>query len=504
LTIDDASGKITEKLSAVPGILLLAVCGLLLQGYHPGAEDDAVYLAAIKFRLDPALFPHDRQFFLLQLQATLYDRLMAGLVRLLHLPVAVVLLAAQVAAIALLLYGCLRLARRFFATPAAQWCAVAMVVALFQLPVAGTALFLVDPQLHPRTLATALILLAADCILAHRSPWACVLLVVAAGFHPIMAAFGISFCAVLFVVRGFSAQPARAAGFAAAPPLGWLLDKPTPAWQAATGTRRYIYLSRWEWYEWLGAVAPLLLLELARRWAERRQRRALAQVCAALEIYAAFQLGVALLISAVPALQRLLPLQPMRFLHLVYLLGALIAGGVLGELLLKARPLRWAAVFAPLACAMFVFARSLAPATPHVELPGINTGMRSPNAWQQAFAWTAANTPKDAYFALDPGLMALPGEDYHGFRALAGRSTMADAVKDSAVAMQVPRLAPEWQAQVTALNGFENFTAADFARLTRDFGVTWTVLPAGREVGFDCPYKNAAVEVCRLPAVNSP
>jgi len=48
----------------------------------------------------------------------------------------------------------------------------------------------------------------------------------------------------------------------------------------------------------------------------------------------------------------------------------------------------------------------------------------------QAFDWAKHNTPVDSLFALDPRYMELPGEDYHGFRALAERSVLADDLKD--------------------------------------------------------------------------
>jgi hypothetical protein len=265
------------------------------------------------------------------------------------------------------------------------------------------------------------------------------------------------------------------------------------------GTRHYIFLFRWEWYEWLGAIAPAMLLAWCWQWARRQRRTTLARVAVALVGYSIFQLAFAVVVSAVPEFVRVLPLQPMRFLHLVYLLGLVIAGGLLGEFVLRNVKWRWAAVFLPLAAVMFMVQQDLSPATPHLELPMVSDGARSSNPWLQAFAWIAQNTPEDAYFAIDPGYMKLPGEDYHGFRALAQRSVLADNSKDSAVAMQVPRLAPVWLEQVTALQGFGDFQPADFARLHRQFGVTWTVLPAGRDLGFDCPYRNAAVAVCRLP-----
>ena len=69
-------------------ILVFTVLGFAVMGYHPGAEDDGIYLSAIKSDLNPALFPHDAEFFRLQLQATFFDKWVAGLVQLTGIPVA--------------------------------------------------------------------------------------------------------------------------------------------------------------------------------------------------------------------------------------------------------------------------------------------------------------------------------------------------------------------------------------------------------------------------------
>src|SRR5690242_21827719 len=66
----------------------LTVAAILVMGYHPGLEDDSFYLAAIKHRLNPALFPHDSDFFQVQFQATIFDKLIALSASLLHLPLA--------------------------------------------------------------------------------------------------------------------------------------------------------------------------------------------------------------------------------------------------------------------------------------------------------------------------------------------------------------------------------------------------------------------------------
>ena len=110
---------------------------------------------------------------------------------------------------------------------------------------------------------------------------------------------------------------------------------------------------------------------------------------------------------------------------------------------------------------MFLSQRLIFPSSNISSFPG----RESANPWLQAFTWIRHNTPKDAYFALDPNYLALPGEDYHSFRALAERSQLADAIKDTAVVTQVPELGPAWAKQVDAQAGWDRFQFADFARL---------------------------------------
>ena len=117
----------------------------------------------------------------------------------------------------------------------------------------------------------------------------------------------------------------------------------------------------------------------------------------------------------------------------------------------------------------------------------------------QAFNWIRLNTPTDALFAIDPHYEEVPGEDQHGFRAL------ADYEKDSGMAARVPTMAPRWLKEVTALNGWRNFGTTDFQRLKNAFGVTWVVLShedaASQGAPSDamtCPYENEVVKVCRL------
>jgi hypothetical protein len=145
---------------------------------------------------------------------------------------------------------------------------------------------------------------------------------------------------------------------------------------------------------------------------------------------------------------------------------------------------------------MWLLAWSAFPASPHVEWPGLVTS----NPWAEAFRWIRGNTPKDAVFAMDPGYLLLPGEDTHGFRAVAERSALADRVKDSGAVSLFPQLAGEWKAEVDAQTGWDQFKRADFERLAARYPVTWILTQRPAPDGLDCPYVNRELAVCRIRA----
>ena len=474
-------------------LVMLAIAGMLIQGYHTGVEDDGVYLSAIQYDLDPRLYSHDAAFFRVQLQATVFDKLVAASIRITHLPTAWVILLWQFASILLILWGCLRIARLCFDEPGAQWAGVALVAALLTLPAAGTGLYIADEHLHPRALATGCILAAVVAVMERR-PWlASCLLLVTLMMHPIMACFGISYCLFLWFGNGQLRVPSAARRFLSVP-LGWIFEPVTPAWRQAAATRRFYVLTRWTWYEWIGVVAPMLLLWWFGRLAEGNGNRALARMSRALNRYAAFQLALAAFVTIPESLERLRPLQPMRYLHLVYLLLALLGGGLVGQTILRGKVYRWLLLFVPLCAGMSIVQRQIYAGTEHLELPG----RASANPWLQAFAWIRNNTGRDAYFAIDPHYLELPGESFHSFRALAARSVLADAVKDTSVVTQVPELGARWQKETAAASGWRYFEDSDFKALQRVFGVNWILVYRSTKVSFFCPYQNELLKVCRL------
>jgi hypothetical protein len=483
--------------------IFFTLLGLAVMGYHPGLEDDGVYLTAIKRDLNPALYPHDANFFHLQLQATFFDKWVAWFVRSTGIPVAATEFLLQFAAIVLIIFSCWMIARRLFPEARAQWAGVAMVSAMFTLPVAGTALYLVDQHLHPRALATGFILLAVSRILANRKWQATAPLLLAFMIHPIMAAMGVSFCVFLSLAMMEPApawlrsryRPAESSVAAAFVPLGWVFDPPTPAWREAVNMHTSLCLYRWAWYEWLGAWAPLILFWVLWHIARRRGERLLARFALAVFAFCLFQLAVAMIISAVPALVRLAPAQPMRYLQLVYFFMTLVGGCLLGKYLLKASVWRWAVFLVVINGGMLLAQRLEFSSSDHLELPG----RTSDNQWLQAFAWVRQNTPTDAYFALDPEYLAAPEEDYHSFRAMAERSQLADNIKDTAVVALVPELGDAWERQVKAQEGWQHFQPADFERLKAEFGVDWVLVSYPQPAGLNCEWHNGSLSVCRIP-----
>jgi hypothetical protein len=500
------------------GVLFFTLLSFAVMGYHPGLEDDGLYLSAIKAKLNPALYPHNADFFRLEMQATIFDSAMANFVRATGIPLAWSELLWELISIFAILFACHSIARQIFNRASARWAAVTMVAAMFTLPVAGTALFLVDQHLHPRTIATALILAAISSLLDGKGRRASLLLALSAFIHPIMAAFGASFCLFLTLalndrayawvegmcaIRAGSRTGAITAaelesggrGVPAVAPLGWLFASASPGWRAALNMHSYFYLYKWEWYEWLGALAPLALFWLCWWWARRRGEDRLARFALAIFAFGVFQQLVAFVMLTPASLIRLAPFQPMRYLHLVYFALALVGGGLMGQFVLKKSLWRWLAYLVVLNGGMLVCQEAQYPASPHLELPGMEPG----NDWLEACAWVKKNTPVDAYFALNPDYIDKPGVDSHGFRAMAERSSMADAIKDSAVVAQIPVLASAWVEQVKAEQGWDRFGPADFERLKRQFGVDWVIVTYPAAGGLDCRWHNRTLTVCRIP-----
>ncbi len=473
------------------GLLLLTLGALAVHGYHPYAEDAEIYLPGIKKLLHPALYPSGNEFFESHASLTFFPNLIAASVRLSHIPFDYAIFIWYLASIFLLLLACWEFSGVCFDTTRARWGAVALIASLLTLPVAGTALYVMDQYLNPRNLAAFAAVFAVTRVLEKKYARAALWILFAAAVHPLMASFAIAFCAVLILLEKVK-KPALAV--AAVFPFANFFAPPTPAYREAMRFHISHFLLQWQWYEWLGLIAPFAVLVFLARIARSRKLANLERVCHAAVVYEFVYFAIALIIAIPQRFEALARLQPLRSLLLVYIFMLMSIGGFVAEYILKDRIWRWIALFLPLCAGMMVAQCQLFPATAHIEWPWA----APKNQWEQAFLWIRQNTPIGARFAIDPFYMEASGEDRIGFRAVAERSRLADANKDSGAVAMFPPLAEEWWEQFQAQKDWLHFKRADFFRLREKYEVEWAVLQTPQTLGFPCPYANQTVTICRV------
>lgn len=479
-------------------LLALTAAALFLHGYHPYAEDAEIYLPGVERILNPALFPVGQEFFQSHARMSLFSNLVAFSFRLTHLPFETGLLVWHLASIFFLLLACWQLSGFMFRSAKAQWGSVCLIAALLTIPVAGTALFLMDQYLNPRNLAASAGVFALTRLMELKYVRALLWLAFAACVHPLMSSFVISFCALLVLMKQYESrvQPyLKRVEVPATVACLFPLTQFTPAYHEAAKLHPYHYIQHWAWYELIGLVAPIGLFYWFSNIARAKNWTNTARLCRAFIVYDVIYIVAALVVDLPERFESLARLQPLRSLHLLYLVMFVILGGLLGEFVLKNRVWRWLALFVPLSAGMFLQERSLFPASATVEWP-----RQVPrNPWAQAFVWARQNTAVAAVFAMDPRYMDIAGEDEIGFRCLAQRSRLADAIKDNGVVSMFPPLADRWLSEVKAATPWGSLGVEDFKRLEANYGVSWLVMQQPGLTGIECPYTNYAVRVCRAP-----
>src|ERR1700691_5018064 len=249
-------------------IALLTPAVLLVHGYHPLADDGAVYVTGIKKLADPGLYQTDAVFALSPTHLSIFAHVLAALLRWGHLPLPALLLICHGASIFLFLLGSWKLAARIFPDDSARWGAVLLAACCFTLPVAGTSLSIMDPYVTARSFSTPLMLFALAAVLDEQWVASSLWLALAALLHPLMACYAAIAMLTLALTRR---RMWRCLGLLAA--LQWLLcgvifmatrqADPSVAYNQAALSRSYFFLSSWQWFEYSGLFMPLLLLGIA-------------------------------------------------------------------------------------------------------------------------------------------------------------------------------------------------------------------------------------------------
>ena len=481
-------------------ILLVTVIAVIVHGYHPYSEDAGIYVPAIKKLLNPALYPYEAQFFLAPARLSLFSNIVAGSVRLTHVPLSWALLLWHIGTLAMLLAGCLRLCFLCFEEESSAWCGTLLVAAFLTVPIAGSSLMLADPYLTSRSMSTPALIFSLCFLLEGRIFKAALLFLFAFVVHPLMAAYGGVFLLSVYAVRkqrwwmlsGMATCIAGAAMVSLQEAKHFVVPG---SYQVAVVSRSYFFLSQWKWYEIVGIIAPLCFSAWV-VWRERRLLVCRLGSCAlAAFLNGAFFFLLAMIVTRTPVQLAIARFQPMRSFHLLYIVMFLLPVNVVVQKILDTKPSLVPVLLIGVCCAMFMAQRSTFPATTHLEVPGV----RSDNPWRKAFDWVRSNTPRDSFFALDPDYMDEGAEDRLGFSAVAERSALANRTKDGGVVAVFPELAEEWSKDLAEANGSKEIRAGQNALSLQKAGVTWIVTGPTTDTGLNCPFRDSAVAVCNLP-----
>jgi hypothetical protein len=503
-----ASPSLARIRGAPPSLALLLVVPfvLLIHGYHPFASDADLYVSGIRYTLDPSLYRANAAFVAAFTRHSIFAWTLATFVRLTRLPVAWVLIAAHAASLWLFLCASGALAARLFASDAARWYAALLAAVCCALPVAGTALVLMDPYVTARSFSTPLSLFAVAACLDRAWLRTAILLLCAVLFHPLMGTLAVAYVVVLALIGNGHIRAALllccGAGFAAAIACEIARSAPVPsAYREALllPQRSFLFLARWHWYELLGLVLPLLLLGAATQ--KYPSSTHIGALCRAGIAIGAISFLVAAFLASPSGPYLLVPLQVLRSFHMIYLAGVVLCGGIVASVAKGSRFEAAPVLLVLIGGVMFFVERAAWPACDRIEWP-----TRPPaNLYEEAFLWIRNNTPRDAVFAFNPQFVYLPGEDEQGFRALAERDHLADD-KDAGVAAVQPSLADRWAFQRNSQIFVDSMTDPQRFAALAPLGATWLLLPPDAQTGFPCPFQNRAVQVCRIvpPPVPAP
>lgn len=488
-----------EERLPIARLVLLTVAALIIHGYHLGVEDAEIYIPAAKKLLNPSLYPYATEFFLSHEHLSLFGQILAWTARLTRLSMDWTIFLWYLVTVFLFLASAWMLVSVCFSTARARWGSLFVITAVMTMPATNTGLLLMDPYLTARSFSTPLTLAALALLLKKRHALAIAAIPLMFAIHLQMTAYFVGFAVLLWAAQK-TARKARErvpvlAGGVVLFPSGLLLAPAQDPYREALYARDFYFLSNWTWYHWIGMLAPLGFLAWFWRGKLRATTSEFHRLSFALIPFGLLSILTAAAFASSHTLDTLARLQPLRCFHLITLVFVLLLGGVVAEYAGNVRPWAMAAICLPLAIGMFFVAHETYPYSAHIEARGMGG---SSNPWVNALLWVRKNTPENAVFAVDSRYFKSPGVDVHGFRAISERSDLADYFKDGGVVALFPDLAVEWKQMSNATYGLNHFNAADFARLARQYPVTWTVIHGRAPEGMSCPYQQRGYAVCKI------
>jgi hypothetical protein len=492
---------------------LLTLWCLGIHGYHPYGEDGGVYLAGIKWLLNPQLYPRWTGFVTAHLHLTLFPALVAGTVRLTHCPLMPTVFLFYCGSIFATIVAGWQLAARCFPNERERNGSALLLAAWLSMPIAGTSLMLADPYLTARSFSTPLGLFAlvrmldfvrtkgSDAGGAWRPLSACAAAVaLSTAMHPLMALYT-AFCLLLMFL--LSLRPDRrtimtggllGAIVAVAALVYHVAPASAPSYILVAHTRTYWFIGEWRWFEWCGLLAPVAIAT-GGYLCTRNNPSPFSLLALTIALAGSTSVVIASLFAHPYSRTMLIASgQPLRQFHLVYILMILGLGASFERYIVRRRKWPWIATMIVSGALMFFVQAETYPHSAHVEL----TDEHPTNGWQQAFLWVRYNVPVDAPVAIDSHYTTDEQEDTQYFQAIAERSSVPDYSKDGGVASISPSLVQEWIHAQSIGAGLDRLTDAEREARVRPEAIQWVVLPASSLTSFSCPYANAVAKVCRI------
>lgn len=267
--------RLLQAAIALPFVLLATMNSA---GYRYGASDQAFYIPVILRRLNPALFPRDAALIDSQGRLTLYDNVLALVIRLTGLSLQHLFFALYVVTLVLLVTAATRIAGRLYQSP---WTVIALAAALtLRHSIAKTGTNTLEAYFQPRQLAFALGLWAVAGFLDRADRWWPLLLACAMALHPTT---GMWFIVWLGVAAWFG-RPARrhalvlaaVAGSAAIAfalwrgPLAGHLTVMDSDWLAVIADKDYLFPLSWPIAAWMTNLISIPVIMLV--WRSRQRR----------------------------------------------------------------------------------------------------------------------------------------------------------------------------------------------------------------------------------------
>ena len=464
-------------------------------GYRYGASDQAFYLPVIFAKLDPGLYVRDAAVIAAQARLTIYDELMAAIVRATGISVPVLFAVLHVLSLVLVATGVWLVAKRIYRT---EWACVALLAAMtLRHAIARSGTNTLEGYFHPRQLAFGIGIVALALFLRKRDAAAAATIAGAAILHPTAAVwFAIWLAASIAianpVMRRWMLIAAVPVGILAvwtllAGPLAGRLRPMDDEWRRMLSTKEYLFILDWPAHAWilnLGYFGLIGWLYVRRQRSGLVGDRERALVLGSSALAAAF---VVFLVLQAMQIVLSFQLQPARlflmfdFLATIYAVWALAEGN---------RPFTGRGQLAALLIVAFSVARAVYVSV-QIERPVIQATIPD-NDWGRAMAW-ARDTDRGSGWLADPMHAILYGTSV---RVAAHRDVFVEGVKDTALGIYDRAVAERTDRRLRELHDFSVLSTDKARRLGAEYGLDYLVTE--NPVDLPLAFESGAIRIYRL------